>query len=250
MKKNSLLFIILFIGVYSFGYSQSINETKEKSYKVLPYLSYGIDTPLGDLKDRFGYNFGVNGGFDLVFKNNYSTGLFVKYKFGNNIKEDVIAPLRVANNEIIGKAGYANVSMGERAIYTGIQFGKVLDYKIGKKSFALKFDIGTGIMSHYIYIDNTFEDVPQLNGDLSKSFDRLTNGWGIHESISFHYVAPNNWRLFFALEGIQSFTKSARNIQFGIDANQDYLRKDMLIGAHIGFILPFQLGNYGEEIYY
>ncbi len=251
MKKSKISILVILL-IFSMATSSYGQDDKDKAYQLLPWISYGIDVPMADMSTRFGSNFGFHGGIDMIFKNQWSSGLFFKYKFGDNLREDVLSSLRLENGEILGSGtSYANVVMNERVIYFGAQIGKSFPFNISKINFSIKADIGAGYMSHLVSIDNTFEDVPQLKGDLIKGYDRLTNGFGINQSLALHYIAPNNWRIFLSIESVQGFTKSMRNIQYDTDVHKGTKRLDILTGVHFGFVMPFSFGNYGsDELYY
>lgn len=255
MKRNRLNFLLVIVLLVSCTFTivaQEVEQRKmNKSFDIMPFISYGMDFPLADMKKRFGDNLSFNGGTDIVFKNKFSIGFEFNYKFGKNVKEDVLSNLRLENGGILSTSGfYGEILIRERALYLGARIGKTFSLPWYKKYFELKLDLGAGYFSHYISIFDSEEAVPELRGDLLKGYERSTNGIALKESIALHYVSKQNWRLYLSIESLQGFTKPVQGLQYNTGLIDYSKRFDMLTGFQVGFILPFNVGSYAEEIYY
>lgn len=216
---------------------------------------YGIQWPGGDLSARFGYNGFTGLQLDCSWPSGWTMGLQASLIFGKNVKEDVLAFLRDENGLIYGYAGApSTVLLRERGQYYGFHLGYFLGAKraSGQTRKGLMFQAGIGLIQHKIRIISELNnEVLQLNAPYKQGYDRLSNGLGLRQSLGYRYLSANR-RINFSvnLEAYQGFTQNRRNWnidQMRMDTDQ---RLDLLFGIRINWILPFYLGESGDEIEY
>lgn len=217
-------------------------------------LAYGAQMPGGDLADRFGYNFSIEGGLEwMTAKGNWTLGLHGQYLFGNRVKTDVLAALRTDEGYIIGNdRSPADIFLRERGLYLGLRAGKLIPLGGANARSGIKVAIGAGLLQHRIRIQkDPLRSVPQLQGDYRAGYDRLTNGPALHQFIGYQLLSRDGRiNLYAGLEFFQAFTQNRRLVNFDTRTGEPGNRLDLLSGLRLGWILPFYSGKEADEIYY
>ena len=216
---------------------------------------YGFQLPAGDMKQRFGKNGMAGLQADLTFPSGWTLGLQTSLLFGKEIKEDVLALLRDENGFIYGYSGApSTVLLRQRGQYYGFHLGWFFDFhhRVQARRSGLMLQAGAGLLQHKIRITaDPNNPVPQIADPYVKGYDRLSNGPALRQSLGYRYLSKNR-RINFHLEveAYQAFTQSRRdwNIDQLLPGNQK--RLDLLFGFRLSWILPFYLGESGDEIEY
>lgn len=232
--------------IYINGQSQESFE-KPSDGAILGFgFGLGINNPYGDLKKRYGSNLNFSLGCDYITKNNWIiTGEFM-YFFGDNIKEDVLAPFRNSNGTIPGDDNQtADVFLRERGLFLGAGIGKLFPFSQESRS-GIKLLINAGVLQHNIRFTDERNSVAQIRAGRYKGYDRLTRGFAIKETVAYKHLSKDRRLNFeFALDFIQGFTDEVRAYNFDTGLPTIKSRFDMLVGARIIWNLPFYRG--GEE---
>lgn len=200
-------------------------------------FGYGLTSPLGKLQERFGSL--LNPHLSLAFQPKSSSWLIKTeghYFFGNKVKTDVLQNLRTKEGYIIGNdMSIADIQLRARGYYLGLAFEKTNIFD------RFSAGIGTGFLLHRIRIQkDPASFVPQLEGDYSNGYDRLTSGLGVSSFLGYRYLSSNR-RINFSLSifGIAGFTELQRDYQFDLKGLPDNNPVDFLTGVKISWILPF-----------
>jgi len=219
MKHKIILFFLLLTVFDCFA------QTSKNSYTaLLIQLSYGGHLSAGDLADRFGNNFSIGGGIDLLTeKGNWILGIKAQNLFSKNVKEDVLADIRdrdgfIIGNREAGMGAYALIVLRERGLYAGGHIGKLFALSKNNPRSGLRATLGIGLLQHKVRIQDE-------SGGVGFNF-------------------------FAGFEFIQAFTKNRRNFNFvtrTIDTNQ---RFDALLGFRLGWTIPVYIGEKGEDLIY
>lgn len=233
--------------------AQGLAGAKNLDSGLLTHFGYGPFASGGDLSDRFGGGWSLDGGATwLPANSNIEFGFRVQYGFGTQVKEDVLVQLRTQEGFIIGNQREpADIQLRQRQLFIGPSLGYT--FRIGsneRAGFHLK--TSAGYFFHRIrFQKDPVQNVPQLEPELEVGYDRLTGGFAIHQFIGFQQLALDR-RLNFYLGGelMAGFTKALRNIDYvtGLPPSADS-RIDLVIGAKAGLIIPFYFGE-GREIFY
>lgn len=214
-------------------------------------LTYSFQLPGADMAKRFGYGSDISLDFTVKTADKWVFGVEANYMFGNNVKEEgLLSNLRSSNGEIINEYGeYANMMIVETGFYFGVNFGKMI-YVLGPNpNSGFIVGIGGGYMCHKIRIEAEGNNVPALQGDYIKGYDRLTHGPTIKEFIGYQFLGKTRLMNFYAgIEFYQGFTKSLRQYNYDTRQVDKSLRNDFLYSFKIGWILPFYVGK--PEKYY
>jgi hypothetical protein len=236
MKK--IIFFFLFTLVVKASFAQkSIRDSI--SFPMIG-ASGQFQLPGGDLEKRFGNNFNAGGFFQLKLKSNWLFGIDGYFLFSDQVKENPFINLQTDEGYIVASNGlYADYAIYERGFLFSAKAGKVFNFIGQNPNSGLMTTVGAGLLQHKIRIEVKDNNVPQLNGDYKKGYDRLTNGLAITEFIGYLHCGNNRLINFFAgVELTQAFTKSRRDWNFDTMMKDDANRMDLLYGIKVGWFFP------------
>ena len=239
MYKN-ILYIILFFSFISNSYSQGFRD----SSVFIPMIrgSFNYQFPGGDLADRFGNNLGLTPGFMFKTKSKILIGAEIEFIFGEDVnKGTIFDPITTSEGSVITKYGnYSRIALSERGFFVQGRVGAMIKQLGPNPNCGFYFLGGVGLLQHKIRIDVDGNDVPQLDENYKKGYDRLSNGLAISEAIGYQFFHNRStWNFYIELEFIQAFTESRRDFDYNIMQKDDTKRKDYLYGIKFGWILPF-----------
>ncbi len=216
---------------------------------------YGLQLPGGDLADRFGYNFATTFSLDYYLsKLNGFIGLETQIQFGDRVKEDVLAPLRISNGALLGTDGFTgDIFLRRRGFYVGAYINKVLIS--GKKNPAsgLTLGLGVGVLEHFIRLQNDSDNIGQIRADYSKGYDRLSRGPALKQTLTYHHLGKNrsvNYALGISI--FEGFTNPVRSINFDTGLRPEDSRLDILISFDAKWFIPIikSGSRTDEEVFY
>jgi hypothetical protein len=232
---------------------QGLAGSRNEDGAIMVYLGYGPYSTAGDLADRFGGGWSVDGGVSLVPRAlNLEFGLRAQFSFGDQVKEDPLASLRTDEGFLIGnQRAPADIQLRYRSLFIGPSLGYTL--KIGTNQRAgLHLKSTFGYLFHKIrFQKDPIQRVPQLDDEFLPGYDRLTGGFAIHQFVGYQQLALDGVLNFYiGGELTAGFTSHLRQLDFdtGLPPSPDG-RTDLILGFKAGLIVPFYLGE-GREIFY
>lgn len=248
--RITLFILLLFFGFNLLAQLSPVNIGNG----LLVNMSFGGQTPAGDLASRFGLNLNVGGGVDfLTRERNFIFGIEGSYIFGTDVRQDVIASLKTADGFIIANdRAYADIQLRQRGFYVGAIVGKLFSLSATNPRSGIRATFGLGLLQHKIRIqDDPFRGVPQLDEAYKKGYDRLSNGLTLSQFIGYQLLSADKRQNFYAgFDFVQGFTKNRRDFNFDTRTQDTEQRIDLLFGFRVGWVLPFYLGKGSDEIYY
>lgn len=250
MRVIQLIFIFSFSSIYLFA--QDTQDSVSTAGVVFgPTIGFSSNFPAGDLADRFGRSNEISVGIEYqMTPSNWAFSSEIDFYFGNNVKEDVIAPLRLDNGFILGENGaYANVFLRKRGVHFGLMAEKIL--MANKNGRGIRLGAGLGLMNHFIRIQDDTRSVPQLRDRYRKGYDRNTRGFAIKERLAYNFVSESRRiNLSVGLEFTQGFTKNVRAINFDTGLSDPVRRLDLIYALKLKWVLPLVNTSVNEEIFY
>lgn len=256
MKKLGVFIALLAIVLTSNAQSRRRTYQQPRSNEgsvLLLNFSYGLQSPGGDLADRYGKNFVTGVGVDYYTKANWILGLQGDFLFGKEVKTDVLANLKGESGFVYAvDGGIADIKLRERGLMLTAHIGKVFPLSNANTRSGIKLQVGGGYLGHKIRIQdepNVF--VSAVSGDNRKGYDRLANGAVLTEYIGYQFIANNRLINFsFGAEFAQGFTQGRRSFNFDTRSPGLEKRMDLLYGLRLTWILPLFIGENPDEINY
>lgn len=218
------------------------------------YAGYSYELPGGDLKERFGNNSAIGGGFLWKTNKNWLWGAEYLYLFSNNVKiaDQIMLNLKTDDGNIINMAGnFANMSINERGYRITGKTGKLIPVLSPNPNSGFLITGSLGYFEHKIKIDVAQNSAPQLMDDYKRGYDRLCGGFVVSEFIGYLYLSNSRLLNFYAgIEFSQAWTKPLRDINFDTgEPDPVQNRFDPLTGFRIGWVIPL-FRRQPEAFYY
>ena len=251
------LIIIIIILLSSELMSQELQKDTQKQSDILLSINHTFQIPGGDLSDRFGNNSNIS--MSIIYKNKHDFTITLEggVIFGSEIKEkyniyNLFAPIIGDDGDLISQNGETpEIRLFERGGMFDINFGKYFKFNSTENESGILVSIGLGYIYHKIFIETIVTELPQLNDELLKGYDRLAGGVSIKQFVGYLYFSENNnIRFLIGLETVQGFTKDLREYNYTSQTYVHEKRLDHLIGLKTGFIIPIKKRNTGKYYYY
>ena len=234
MKKYFLLTLSLWCSLQLYAQKENV-----PSGALTFDVSYGINQPVGVLAQRFGSASSVGIGVNVFnVARGFRYGINGNYFFGSTVKEDVLAPYRTADGNILSDLNsYADVQLRERGLYLGADIGKLFKFKSNGDYFhGISLNFGAGFLMHQIRIQDDNKNALQLQAPYTTGYDRLTMGAAVEESLAYNYISHDKTVNFFLrLEAIEGLTKNQRGYNFDTRQYDNANHFDVLLTARIGW---------------
>ena len=210
-------------------------------FMTLVSASYAYQVPGGDMAERFGAN--SNMGISVLVKrpSNWLFGFEGSFIFGNKVHEpDLGHGLINSDGTITDKFGApAEILLFERGWTTTFVVGKMINSVGPNPNSGILIKLGIGYMQHKIRIEHQNNELPQLEGDYAKGYDRLTGGLLITQFLGYQHLSNSRFaNFYFGFEFMQGFTSNLRSYNFDTRQRDDGARLDFLTGFRIGWTLP------------
>ncbi len=215
----------------------------DKSRKAVLFpISITGQVPAGDLADRFGLS--QSAGFGVMRKtfNGWMYGIEGEYIFGKNVTADSLYLKGVFNTLgfVTGNSGNpAEIVFFQRGYSMFFKVGKIIPASFSNKNSGFLVQAGIGFLQHKISIVDRQGDVPQLQGEYAKGYDRLTNGLAFKQFFGYQHLDKRRFKNFLlGFEFTQGITKGRRSWNFDERIPGTESRLDLLFALKIAWILP------------
>lgn len=249
MKR--ILFSFLVVLWASISGNAQVNVKDSTLGVTILSVSYTFQIPGGNMKDRFGANSNVGAHVFRKTRKNWVYGLEYQFIFGNDVKENTIENLMTEDDFVIGEDGLAgDINIYERGFYASVNAGKIIPITNYNNNSGFLFRAGIGLLQHKIRIEVANNTVPQLNPEMKKGYDRLSNGIAISQFVGYMHLSNSRLLNFYAgLDFTEGFTKSRRSYNYDTMEVDTKQRFDFLYGFKIGWMIPLYKRG-GVNMYY
>ncbi len=245
------IFLVLCIGQRLIAQYTENGRDKPVDGQILSGgLGYGYFKPAGDLANRYGDNLAFSVLGHYISSGNAVIGLDFTYMFGDEVKEDVVAPIRSKEGFFLGDNNLAvDLFLRQRGFTMTGQGGYL--FPMSKKSrTGVMVLIGAGVLQHQVRILDDQDAVAQLRGNLRKGYDRLTRGFTLTQDIMYTHLSANHRiNLKVGLTCFQGWTDEVRAVNFDTGMPTISSRLDMGFGVKAVWLLPFYISA-KERVYY
>lgn len=241
--------ILVLSGVFFCASQEIVNKNNSRTF--LFSLNHSLQVPAGDLSKRFGNSSNISS--SLMYKTNKDMFLSFEFgfNFGSNVKENNIFESIDGNNGyLISQNGeIPTIRLFQRGGTADISVGKFLKFNSKKNYCGFLMLFGVGYIYHKIFIETLTVQLPQLDDELIKGYDRLSGGPMAKQFLGYLHVSKkNNIRFKIGLETIQGFTKSLRRYNYNSQSFDNEKRHDLIFGIKTGFVIP--ISQRTSEKYY
>lgn len=240
LKLTTGVALLLFMVVSGTTYGQrNMKDSTVFSYVIAP--TYGAFWPEGDLKERYGFHNQIGLLVNFKDKKNWIWGAEAYYLFGKQMKQmNVFEQLLTDKGYIRNSSGrYADILAVERGWHANASFGRVFPWFGPNPNSGVMLKVGVGWWMHKTYIESRYDNVPQLQGDYVKGYDRLTHGFATTQFLGYLFQANRRFFSFYlGFEVTEGFLQGIRDYNFDTQMPDDKNRLDIMYGVKIGWLVP------------
>jgi hypothetical protein len=189
----------------------------------------------------------------VKLRSGFILGIDGSYLFGTDVKNEDSYFHAIRNDHgyvIDGDGQYAEVHLYERGLQIFIFGGYQFNFWSPNPNSGPFIHLGAGFLQHYVRIENPGNTAPQILGEYSKLYDRLSNGFSTSQMIGYRYMGNRNLANFYlGFEFTQAWTKSRRAYNADDMQQNTDTHLDLLYGIKVGWIIPLY-GRAPKDFYY
>lgn len=230
----------------------SKGNSLESATKIMVKAGMGYDIPMADLAERFGDNINFHLGMERLSQSNWIISTDFTYRFGSDVREDVLSGFRLSTGQFLATDGLpSDAFLRSRGASLKASIGKIIGLHSKSPQSGIRIDLGVGIMSHYIRVQDENQAIDQIFGEYKNVYDRLTRGFAITEYVGYQYLSTDgNLNFNIGFEFNQGFTSGVRSVDFTTNELSSSGRRDFLSGFKVTWLIPLYSDSSGEQIYY
>jgi len=247
------VFLMLLFISFSFGAKAQVNvrDSLVSAWMIGVKLSGYV--PAGDLADRYENSYGLGLEVGKRTRSNWIFGVDGTYFFGNNVKNlyDIFDEIITSQGSFIGLNGeLAGVEFFQRGFYTGVHVGKVFPIIGPNPNSGLMVKLGAGYMQNWIYMRMPNVQVPQIEGEYRKGYDRMHSGFALRQQVNYmNSSSKKTVNFIVGFEFIEGFTKSDRGYNYDTNMPDLGQKLDLYLGLHFTWFLPIYSKNEQKFFY-
>ncbi len=237
MRRITILLFCLIFPVIL--YSQSV---KDSSLQVhFASLHFGYQIPGGDIAKRYG-NSGY-AGISYFFKtsSNWIIEAQYDYIFGENHKEpEIFSNITTKEGLFFTKdGGFLEIVQRESGFFGGIKIGRIIPVFSKNPNSGILIQLGGGLLQYKTTLDGN-DNIPAVDKDHIKGYDRLCNGLALNQFIGYmHFDARSRINFYAGFEFFQAWTSNRRDFDYYTMSKMVGNRHDYLYSFKFGWLVPF-----------
>lgn len=210
-----------------------------------PYVGvhFGMNIPGGAFAERYGFTSNLGGVAGYKTKKNWIYAADGNFIFGNKIHiEGLLDNLRDEAGTITNSSGSpAEILFFVRGFNINAMVGKVIPIWSPNDNSGLMIQLGAGYLWHRLRIESQQDEVPQIEEENLKGYDRLTIGFNTTQFIGYNFMANQGvYNFYGGFYFQQGFTQDQRDIFW--DKPNEFVSKDIRIeyqfGFKVGWLVP------------
>mgnify|MGYP001051269481 CR=1 FL=1 len=214
----------------------------------------GLNIPSGDLDERFGNALGIGLDFDKKTRKNWLFGVDGTFYFGNDVKDlyPIFEDIITDQGLFIGLNGeLAGVEFLQRGFYGGAHVGKIFPFFGPNPNSGLMVKLGVGYTMSKIFVRAPNAQVPQIEGEYLKGYDRLHTGFALRQQINYmNSGSKRTINFILGFEFIEGFTTNKRQYNYDTRMADISQKIDVYMGMHLTWFLPIYDKNQQKFFYY
>jgi hypothetical protein len=172
-------------------YIVSINGIAQVKKQAAFTFNYNYQIPSGVMANIFNNNSSVGSTYFIETNKNLVFGAECNYLFAPTISNpNIFENINTNEGAIIGADGYyTNIHVMQRGLefylFTGYAFHLMENNLSG-----IYLNQGIGYLQHQIFIDTKNQNIPQLNEEMKKGYDRFSNHLTSKLSVDYKIISP------------------------------------------------------------
>ncbi len=246
-KRSSLLFLYsLLIAFSASGQSKYAFSNKIANIQVI----YNHHFVSGDIAKTFGNFNSVGTGGLLKTKTNWIISCELNYLFGSEIKNQHMLDNLVNGGGYIAAASGApgNYSVNMRGYEAFVNGGRVFGLNKFNMNSGIFVQVGAGFLQHRINFQTQENNIPQLDANYRKGYDRLTYGVALNEFVGYYLQSKNRLINFYVgVDLVQAYTHNVREFNYDTRQYDKDLKHDYLTSIRFGWMIPIYLNTKDEN---
>ncbi len=252
MKIISLIFVAV-LCCFSQVFAQGGSVDEAPLRMSLFEFTGGVQQPFGDMGALYGTNYNIGLGYAYKAKSNILLGANFSFLFGNNVNEphNILVGLRTSSGGIVGPEGdFVTVLIQERGYIAGFSVGKIWPIFGPNPNSGLVAKFGVKYFEHRTWIETRQDDMPHMEGDYRKGYDRKRAGIATYQFVGYQHFSNNRYANFYVgFEIYQGFTTDYRTYNFDEMRYTDGDYLDILVGFKVAWVIPVYK-QYTKEFFY
>ncbi|MBC7426331.1 MAG: hypothetical protein H7321_07330 [Bacteroidia bacterium] len=246
--QSLIVAVTLLTAICSYGQKQAIQVYSSRNIFTFNFM-FGQQFPLADLKERFGScpTVGVSVAYKTPSNWQFEAGLSSFY--GSRVKENTMFDsLTGPSGDLIDANGQlAVIRLYERGFHVFAGGGRLFNFGNNNQNSGLLLTGGLGFMQHKIKFTYFKDILPQLDKDMYKGYDRLTNGLMLRQWVGYQRMDPHQrFNFFVGFEILEGFTKNRRSLNYDTRVRDNRNRLDMTLSFKVGISIALY-GNMGKK---
>ena len=246
--------IILFFALFAQQTMAQVNV--RDSITAAWMFSFNLSGHLvsGDAGDQYANALGLGMDIEKRTRTNWLFGVDGTYMFGSEVNNvfDIFGHLATEQGFILGLNGqYATVEFLYRGFNVGGHVGKLFNIMGPNPNSGLLVKLGAGYVQNKIFIRAPGTDIPQIQGEYAKGYDRLHEGLAIKQYVGYMHSGNSrtvNFQVGF--EFMQGFTKNVRGFNYDTGMPDNAQKLDLYFGIKASWVLPIYDKNQQKFYYY
>lgn len=205
-------------------------------------FQFGGYVPFGDMAELYG-PFG-SGGISVgrKTKSNFIFGADFNYFFGTQVHDadTRFSELRFENGMVLGNEGeFIDVIVQKRGFAAGFYGGKIFNVFGPNPNSGLEIRLGVNFLEHRTWIESRMADIPPLEGEYRKGYDRKRAGFAAYQFIGYRNFSNSRFANFFVgVDFYQAFTVDYRTYNIDQMEFTDGEYFDFIVGIKAGWVIP------------
>lgn len=236
--KYTFIALLLLAGVHSFGQG----EIKDSTLLITQISAFGSHyLTAGDFSDKYLSPTIIGASVHIKNRKNWIFGVDGGYVFRDGIKDaqQYLSNMRTSTGQIIAQNGdFAPILSNLRGFVINAHIGKVFSVIGPNPNSGILVRAGVGFLQHKINFEARTQDVPQVEDEMRKYYDQLTNGISFNQFIGYQHLSNSRLTNFYVgIEGFQALTRNRRDFNIDLGGPDDHQNLDMLFGLKVGWIV-------------
>jgi hypothetical protein len=238
---RSLLLTVLCLLTSWATYAQG--KVEEEALRMsLFQFQFGGYVPYADMAEMYGPF--ASAGFSYAYKSktNWLIGVDFNYLFGNQVidADTRFSELRYDNGFVLGNEGeFIDVLVLMRGFATGFYTGKIFPVFGPNPNSGIVVKFGLNYFEHRTWIESRQADIPPLEDEYRKGYDRKRAGFATYQFIGYQNFSNNRMVNFYiGFDFYQGFTTDYRSFNFDSMQATDGDYFDFVLGLKVGWVIP------------